>query len=48
MKWLLKFMTGFSKEAYMKAKHWDKAESLSRKDMKKLQGERLAKVCERV
>jgi len=29
-------------------KHWSKEESLSRKGMKKLQGERLAKVCERV
>ena len=29
-------------------KHWNKEESLSRKGMKKLQGERLAKVCERV
>ena len=29
-------------------KHWNKEESLSRKDMRKLQGERLAKVCERV
>lgn len=29
-------------------KHWGKEESLSRKGMKKLQGERLAKVCERV
>ncbi|OIP93837.1 MAG: phenylacetate--CoA ligase [Syntrophobacterales bacterium CG03_land_8_20_14_0_80_58_14] len=28
-------------------KHWSKEESLSRKGMKKLQGERLAKVCER-
>ncbi|MFZ4440259.1 MAG: phenylacetate--CoA ligase family protein [Syntrophales bacterium] len=29
-------------------KHWSKEESLSRAGMKKLQGERLAKVCERV
>ena len=29
-------------------KHWGKEESLSRKEMKKLQGERLAKVCARV
>jgi len=29
-------------------KHWNKEESLSRKAMRKLQGERLAKVCERV
>ena len=29
-------------------KHWSKEESLSRKGMKKLQGERLAKVCARV
>lgn len=29
-------------------KHWSKEESLSKKGMKKLQGERLAKVCERV
>jgi len=29
-------------------KHWSKEESLSRKGMKKLQGERLAKVCKRV
>jgi len=29
-------------------KHWSKEESLSRKDMKKLQGKRLAQVCERV
>ncbi|MEI7672937.1 MAG: phenylacetate--CoA ligase [Deltaproteobacteria bacterium] len=29
-------------------KHWSKEESLSRTGMKKLQGERLAKVCERV
>ncbi len=29
-------------------KHWNKEESLSRKDMKKLQGGRLAKICERV
>jgi len=29
-------------------KHWHKEESLSRREMRKLQGERLAKVCERV
>ena len=29
-------------------KHWSREESLSRKGMKKLQGERLAKVCQRV
>jgi phenylacetate-CoA ligase len=29
-------------------KHWSKEESLSRKGMKKIQGERLANVCERV
>lgn len=29
-------------------KHWNKEESLGRKGMKKLQGERLAKVCQRV
>jgi phenylacetate-CoA ligase len=40
------FMMKFYKEGDMK--HWSKEESLSRKGMKKLQGERLAKVCERV
>jgi phenylacetate-CoA ligase len=39
-------MMKFYKEGDMK--HWSKEESLSRKGMKKLQGERLAKVCERV
>ena len=39
-------MMKFYKEGDMK--HWSKVESLSRKGMKKLQGERLAKVCERV
>jgi len=31
-----------------KMKHWSKEESLGKKEMKKLQGERLAKVCQRV